>query len=84
LEVLLKSLVDVLAGLGLPGVVICGLTWYLWYAIKKKDELQEARLEEYKLLMTALSDNTHVMRNLREVISFCEKQNGPRFGQTEH
>lgn len=78
MDVLLKSLVDVLAGLGLPGVVICGLSWYLWYMVKKKDELQEARLQEYKLLVTALSENTYVMRSLKEVISYCERSDGPK------
>ena len=73
MESLLKALVDVLASLGLPGVLIAGLTYYIYYLVRKRDELQEARLEEYKLLIQSVNENTTVMRELQKTITYCER-----------
>lgn len=76
MEALIKSLVDVLAGLGLAGVLIAGQAYYIYYLVTKKDELQEARLQEYKLLVTTVTANTEIMRELKQTITYCEKTTG--------
>ena len=62
-----------LASLGLPGIIIAGLAYYVNYLVRKKDELQEARLQEYKLLLDTVRENTVVMHELQKVITHCEK-----------
>ena len=73
MENLISSFVSILVDLGLPGIIIAASLYYIYYLVRKKDELQEARLAEYKILIETVEKNTSCMRDLRDVIRACKK-----------
>ena len=60
--------VDQLLALGLPGVVILGAGFLVWWLLNKLFDSQEKRIEEGKATTAALASNTAALLRLTEVI----------------
>ena len=64
----LAAIVKVLTGLGLPGVIICGLAFVIYWLLQQWQSAQEARIQEGKEAVKAITAQNDALRNLTEVL----------------
>ena len=64
----LASIVKVLTGLGLPGVAIAGLSYLAFWLLQQWQSAQEARIQEGKEAVKAITAQNDALRNLTEVL----------------
>jgi hypothetical protein len=63
-----------LVSLGLPGVVILGLTYAVKTIWNRYSDSQEARIKEGRECVEAISNNTHALEKLTDVLSARPRQ----------
>lgn len=59
---------EILASMGLPGLVIAGLAWFCKRLMDENRELQEKRLDEMRMTITTIADVKNALQALTEVV----------------
>jgi len=74
MDAIFAKIGDLLISLGLPGIVIIGLSMAVVNLFKLNTKIQEARAEEIRTMVKAMDDSSSA---LRELVNVIRQKNGP-------